>query len=143
MRPYPAKTAGTPIKFEYEANTGRFMYEWKDTPPKVADGGSLEELKLGSRETEFFVPAMLTKGRRVEVRGLRAIDEFDLDEDRQTLSIRLAQGSKNGDGVHRVEVMLEPMLEELFPLNTFWSDFKLRILTFIVVVLAAIFMYAY
>jgi hypothetical protein len=28
VRPYPAKTAGIPLRFEYEMATGVFVYEW-------------------------------------------------------------------------------------------------------------------
>ena len=30
VRPYPAKTAGIPLKFQYEMTTGAFLFEWEN-----------------------------------------------------------------------------------------------------------------
>ncbi|KAF8266909.1 cytoplasmic protein [Lactarius quietus] len=82
VRPYPAKTAGTPLHFEYEMATGAFAYSWATTTPEECCSG------CEARETEIFVPEGLVFGRRMVVEGLEEEgDTFVYDAMRQTLFV--------------------------------------------------------
>ncbi|KAG6908993.1 hypothetical protein DXG01_002482 [Tephrocybe rancida] len=116
VRPYPAKTAGIPRKFEYEMNTGAFVFEWDN----AAKGSSIRAL-----ETEIFLPSMLTSGRKVVVEGLGAEDTYVHDAQRQTLFI-VAKDTSPGR-THRVTVSVYPPLVPMFKINDFRSDFGPRI----------------
>ena len=117
VRPYAAKTAGIPLKFEYEMATGTFSYSWAARPstspseeqaaststllarqpssnvnetgsPSVHVPPSLtDHAPLLARETEIFVPAQLARGRRLIVEGLREGDTYSYDAARQTLFV--------------------------------------------------------
>lgn len=117
VRPYAAKTAGIPLKFEYEMATGTFSYSWavpsppfstspseeatststlmQQPPSNVNDSGSSSvhmppltgHPPLLARETEVFVPAQLARGRRLIVEGLREGDTYIYDVGRQTLFV--------------------------------------------------------
>ncbi|KAH8112810.1 glycoside hydrolase family 5 protein [Phellopilus nigrolimitatus] len=148
VRPYPAKTAGIPLKFDYEMNTGSFAFEWAIPFPAPADGISqsqspssptiapplqIASYVLKSRSTEIFLPAMLAHGRKVIVHGLETGDEYAYDESLQTLSVRILDDSPGSR--HRISVSLDPPLSSQFVVNTFWSDFGVRILSVVVVLL--------
>jgi hypothetical protein len=140
VRPYPAKTAGIPLRFEYEVTTGHFVYEWADPDALVADvegPHSAEQLKrhpvLTSRETEVFVPSLLTHGRKLLVTGLSPEDHYVHDEARQTLFIVTRKSTK-----HAISVTLDPPLQPFFEVNSFWNDFGPRIFAFLVVLLGVI-----
>jgi len=116
VRPYAAKTAGIPVKFEYEMATGTFSYSWavpSQAPPlstseatststsvrhplsNVNDSGWSSVLTpplagyplLLARETEIFVPEQLACGRRLIVEGLKDGDTYTYDAGRQTLFV--------------------------------------------------------
>jgi hypothetical protein len=116
VRPYAAKTAGVPLKSEYEMTTGTFSYSWA-VPPQppplstseatptsasvqrpssnVNNSGLLSvhtppltgHPPLLARETEIFVPEQLARGRRLIVEGLREGDTYTYDVGRQTLFV--------------------------------------------------------
>jgi hypothetical protein len=113
VRPYAAKTAGIPLKSEYEMTTGTFSYSWAVVPqspplsmseatststsvrqPIVNNSGSLSVHTppltghpLLARETEIFVPEQLARGRRLIVEGLGEGDTYTYDVGRQTLFV--------------------------------------------------------
>ncbi|KAJ7118441.1 glycoside hydrolase [Mycena crocata] len=148
VRPYPAKTAGIPLRFEYEMTSGAFVFEWavpseeKTASSPVAKTSSpplAGHPKITATETEVFVPSYLTKGRKVIVRGLGPDDRYIYDESRQTLFFvprNNAPGTK-----HRIQVSLNPPLEASFELNDLWSDFGARIISFLVVIIGIIIYY--
>ena len=126
VRPYPAKTAGIPISFEYEMNIGRFIFEWK-----VSDTTSKDTTKAKARETEIFVPSLLTHGRKLKVEGLEPGDSYIHDEARQTLFI--VHGASGTEEVRKVAVSVWPPLRPTFSVNTFWGDFGELIMSGLVV----------
>ena len=141
VRPYPAKTAGIPISFEYEMNTGKVLFEWATPKTRTDAKTKLSALRdvqavaheLKSKETMIFLPSMLTQGRKVLVKGLGRDDEYSYNESQQTLSIRTVD---NGPGSHhKIEITLNPPLQELFIVNDFSSDFRLWILSVGVLIL--------
>ncbi|PFH50868.1 glycoside hydrolase family 5 protein [Amanita thiersii Skay4041] len=135
VRPYPAKTAGIPLKFEYEMTTNAFVFEWvtpeePQNATKDADGATFgvsdpplhHHPVLTSRETEIFLPSFITHGRKVFVRGLSEQDNWLYDEARQTLFVVL-KDIKPGQK-HRIEVSVNPPPSRpAFELNDFWTDF--------------------
>ncbi|KAJ7742575.1 glycoside hydrolase family 5 protein [Mycena metata] len=137
VRPYAAKTAGIPLRFEYEMTTGAFVFEWAvpaPSAPPLAGHPALTAL-----ETELFVPSRLTKGRKLVVRGLGPEDRYVHDERRQTLFV---VPRDNAPGTrHRIQVELSPPLEAPFELNDFWGDFGPRIISILVVLLGIIVYY--
>lgn len=142
VRPYPAKTAGIPLEFDYEMNTGAFRFKWvipsstSSAPTSIASSSISPPLdvthELKSNETEIFFPSMLAHGRKVVAQGLDAGDEYEYDETRQTLTIRTAD---NTPGRARdILVNLDPPLEKEFDVNSFWTDFKLWIFVVVAVI---------
>ena len=138
VRPYAAKTAGIPLRFEYEMNTGAFTYEWANpfsgdakspstTSTTTTDKKSISDPPLTlhrpllSRETEIFIPSQLTHGRNLIVQGLAQGDKYFYDERRQTLFI-VTQNMEPGK-VHRVTVSVDPMPRVVFYVNDIWTDF--------------------
>lgn len=147
VRPYAAKTAGIPVRFRYEMNSGEFEYEWSipsDKPlenPIQQDLASVEQPPifgghpaLTSRETEIFIPSMLTEGRRVLVRGLGEGDKWEYDKKRQTLFI--LTHDVNPEKNYRVRVSFDPPLEPMFEVNDFWTDFGGHLVSVAIVLLA-------
>ncbi|EJD01855.1 glycoside hydrolase family 5 protein [Fomitiporia mediterranea MF3/22] len=129
VRPYPAKTAGIPIKFDYEMNTGRFEFEWiipsstsSSSSTSIYPPTNVASHRLTSNETEIFLPSMLARGRKVIVRGLEASGEYHYDEAHQTLVIRARSDSPGT--IHCIVVELDPPLKNEFVVNSFWSDFS-------------------
>lgn len=132
VRPYPAKTAGIPLRFEYEVNTGDFTFEWvipeeepsssppSRTEPSVNAPPRTAHPPLTSNVTEIFVPSFLARGSKVVVTGLGAHDSAAYDEARQTLAIRL--GDTTPGRVVRIAVALAPRLRPVFAVNDFGSD---------------------
>ncbi|KAL0945851.1 hypothetical protein HGRIS_012134 [Hohenbuehelia grisea] len=145
VRPYPAKTAGIPLRFEYEMNEGRFEFEWAvpleegtGADDKPRKGGKVASVahpplfghpRLLTRETEIFVPSMLTRGRTIVVRGLNGLTANDFsyahDEKRQTLFI-LPRATAPGTRF-AIEVTLTPKLAPAFEVNDFWGDFGMEV----------------
>ena len=134
VRPYPAKVAGIPVGLQYEMNTGRMHFEWL-TPLQLK--GSLSKsspnsqdpynlyLTIKSNETLIFYPSMLARGRKLIVEGLKDGDSYRYDEDSQTIFITTQDNSSGA--MHSATVRLDPPLQSLFPINTFMSDYGLRV----------------
>lgn len=133
VRPYPAKTAGVPTKFDYDINSGSFTFDWtvplaqsSTSPPAASINPPVSDLKhtLMSTTTEVFFPSMLARGRRVNVQSSEDCAGGYLhhyDEESQTLSII---PDKNTSGTrHSIRVSLDPPLKPLFLMNNFWTDF--------------------
>lgn len=145
VRPYPAKTSGIPIRFEYEMNTGEFTYEWANPDPAAEPMSSKPSVSspprtghpmLTARETEIFIPSSLTHGRKVVVQGLTVKDSYTYDESRQTLFV-LAHDSSPGK-THKVVVSLRPSLKPAFHINDVWSDFGWQICAALALVIGLI-----
>jgi len=145
VRPYPAKTAGIPLKFEYEMTTGTFTYEWANTKtegvlgsltPTISGAPRSGHPRITALETEIFVPSLITQGRKVVVEGLNSNDSYRYDERRQTLFI--VARDVNPDIIHKVTVSVSPPLTPSFELNDFWSDFGAQVALFMLAVLIGI-----
>ncbi|KAF7288945.1 Glycoside hydrolase family 5 protein [Mycena indigotica] len=143
VRPYPAKTAGIPVRFSYEMTTGTFEFEWvvpsaststSDYSPSVSSPPLSGHPQLNSYETEIFVPSALTRGRKVLVHGLTKEDRCLHDEARQTLFVVPADNSPGKRYAVRVEV--SPAVRPLFELNDFGSDWGGTVFAVVVVLLA-------
>lgn len=144
VRPFPAKTAGIPLKFEYEMNTGEFTFEWCNPDPKsTTTSGEISNPPLNgmapllAKETEIFVPSSIANERDVIVEGLEASDSHHYDHDRQTLYIVTADCKTPGKR-HRVRVRVRPELKAKFEVNDFWVDHGYRVVSVVVVILAAL-----
>lgn len=146
VRPYPAKTAGIPLKFEYEVTSGSFMFRWcnPDThtdsskatncAPTVTEP-SRSHPGIKALETEIFLPSLITHGRSVVVSGLDEDDSYVYDEARQTLFI-VAKNTQPG-GIHEVRVKLVALegfrsRPLLFEVNDIWSDFGMGVCALVV-----------
>ncbi|KAF8885813.1 glycoside hydrolase family 5 protein [Infundibulicybe gibba] len=138
VRPYPAKTAGIPLRFEYEMNTGSFVFEWANPEPGKATAHPplSGHPPLTARETEIFVPSLITHGRKVMVDGLGPLDQYHYDKSRQTLFI-VAHDTAPG-ATHKIGVFLNPPLDPAFGLNDFWGDFGPRVISFFVLVIGVL-----
>ncbi|PCH36934.1 glycoside hydrolase family 5 protein [Wolfiporia cocos MD-104 SS10] len=149
VRPYPARTAGIPLRFEYEMNSGAFTFSWTIPDPNaepVAPTTALVEKPplaghpvLTSKDTEIFLPSMLAHDRQVIVKGLRENDRYRYDEARQTLTITAADLVPGA--VHQIEVSLKPPIKAAFEVNSFWDDFGGHIIAILVLV-GSIFAYS-
>jgi len=144
VRPFPAKVAGVPLKFEYEMNTGEFTFEWCNADPKSTSGSNeisnppLNRMApLLAKETEIFVPSLITNERDVVVGGLEVSDSHHYDHTRQTLYIVTADCETPGKR-HQVRVRVRPELRAKFEVNDFWMDHGIRVVSFGVVIVAAL-----
>ncbi|KAI0752493.1 glycoside hydrolase [Daedaleopsis nitida] len=140
VRPYPAKTAGIPLRFNYEINTSEFEFEWAvphpaDARAEQAPDGDTATVHnpprsgmppLTTNRTEIFVPWQIAQGRTLVVKGLADTDRWTYDEAHQTLAI-LTHDNAPGT-VHRVTVGVEPLPKAAFVLNNFWSDWGDQVL---------------
>jgi hypothetical protein len=144
VRPYAAKTAGVPLKFEYEMATGSFGYSWAVPLSGMASGAGEENTAvhqqahasepsvqsppltglppLLARETEIFVPAQLAQGRKLIVEGLKDGDTYTYDVSRQTLFILpgVQTGELRNALVHEVRVRFDPPVGGELPYG-FWG----------------------
>jgi hypothetical protein len=130
VRPYPAKTAGIPLRFEYEMNTGRFVFEWsnvsEDHKAVAQDKASVNSPPLSghpsiqARETEIFIPATIMEGRKLIITGLGPEDKYVHDPQRQTLFVVTAD--VRPCQIHKLEVTLDPPLKPVFVVNDIWGD---------------------
>ncbi|RDB17369.1 hypothetical protein Hypma_001831 [Hypsizygus marmoreus] len=143
VRPYPAKTAGIPLNFEYEMNTGTFTFEWAN-PTATGDNSRATATVAGvprsghpnitALETEIFLPSLIAQGRKVVVEGLDSHDSHVYDEKRQTLFI--VARDTDPRRTHKVTVSLYPPLNPTFDVNDLWTDFGPRIMSVSAVVIA-------
>ena len=161
VRPYAAKTAGVPLKFEYEMATGSFAYSWAVPLSGPASGTGEENTTvqqqthaggpcvhtpplmghppLLARETEIFVPTQLAQGRKLIVEDLRDGDTYTYDAARQTLFV--LPGVQTGElgnvqaHAHKVRVRFDPPVGEELP-NDLWGDFAAHITAVLVVLFA-------
>lgn len=131
----------------YEMATGAFSYRWviptasqeqSSGSPSVHDPPRSGHVSLTARETEIFLPAMLTRGRKVTLRGLEGDDTWVHDEARQTLYILPKDNSPGSE--HLIEITVDPPLELFIP-NDFWSDFGLYLKAAFAGVLALLLIY--
>lgn len=145
VRPYPAKTAGIPVKFEHEMTSGTFTYEWanpKDdsllgsTSTKVFEAPRSGHPTITAIETEIFLPSLITQGKKVIVEGLDPDDSYRHDESRQTLFI--VARDVNPDKIHKVTVSVSPPVTPAFELNDFWSDFSGRIVLLVLALIGIV-----
>lgn len=124
VRPYPAKTCGVPVKFEYEVVTGRMVYEW-DNPSSSSPQAS----QLRAKETEIYFPSQLAQSCSLVVEGLESGDRYLYDEKRQTLFIQCQDVFETPGKRHRIVVSVSPSPvnspTKPFDVNDFWSDFSL------------------
>ncbi|KAJ3716397.1 glycoside hydrolase superfamily [Lentinula raphanica] len=146
VRPYPAKTAGIPLKFEYEVTTWSFTFKWCNPDASAHSNGSptvdkpsLSRSKINALETEIFLPSLIAHGRTVIVTGLEKDDSYVYDEVRQTLFI-VARNTDPGF-VHEVRVRLAvpegyKTRPPLFEVNDFWSDFGMGVCALVVLMTA-------
>ncbi|TFK32388.1 glycoside hydrolase [Crucibulum laeve] len=145
VRPYPAKTAGIPLRFEYEMTTGTFKFEWANPAKKTETTTSLAKSTsvsnpplvhpaITSFETEIFVPSQLAHSRKLVVDGLGRDDSYRYDEKRQTLFI--VSRDVAPEKVHHVTVSFDSPPTPAFVVNDFWGDFGPRIFSLVVVLLA-------
>lgn len=144
VRPFPAKTAGIPLKFGYEMNTGEFTFEWCNADPKsTSSSGEISNpplnrtIPLLAKETEIFVPSLIANERDVVVEGLEASDLHHYDPTRQTLYIVTADCETPGKK-HRVRVKVRPEVRAKFEVNDFWMDHGYRVVSVGVVMLAVL-----
>jgi hypothetical protein len=107
-------------------NTGMFTFEWRSPESK-------DNIVLTARETEIFVPSLITHGRKLVVSGLGAGDKYTYDEARQTLFIVTQDASSASGRMHKIVVSVNPPLRPHFEVNTFWGDFGETILSGLVV----------
>jgi Glycoside hydrolase family 5 C-terminal domain len=133
VRPYPAKTAGIPLKFQYEMTTGAFLFEWENPSQGERTLDSDNYIKsisnpprqlqqaLTSHETEFFIPSQLTRSRKVVVEGAEDGDKYRYDEPRQTLFF--FTGNNTPGHKHKIVVSVQRPPYPAFVVNDFWSDF--------------------
>lgn len=142
VRPYAAKTAGIPLRFEYEVNTGKLAYEWVSPDESASTSGSSSVFEpprslnhpLISRETEIFLPAQLTRSRSVVVTGLDKGDTWVHDEARQSLFIVTQDVSPGAR--HKVDVSVDPPPKPYFVVNDIWSDYGVVMYSIMAFVLA-------
>jgi hypothetical protein len=117
IRPYPAKTAGIPLKFDYEMTTGKFVFDW--AIPEESKETSRTPLRC--RETEIFLPSHLIRGRKVIVSGLSDEDRWSYDQSRQTMFV-VVKDIQPGRR-YRIEVAVHPPHRPQFDVNDLWMDF--------------------
>jgi hypothetical protein len=107
--------------------------------------------RLTSRESEIYVPSLITRGRRLRVIGYGIggpdAEWWRYDEERQTLFVLNppsagAEKDSLGDpgAVYSVEVTLDPPLRERWTMHTHWSDFGMYYGAFVSAVLAVLFL---
>ncbi|EJD50795.1 glycoside hydrolase [Auricularia subglabra TFB-10046 SS5] len=147
VRPYPAKIAGIPLSFDYDLNSGVFTFSWANPDSKAAPSNTRvatvgkPPLDVGvvvkKTESEFFVPSMLARGRKVVLSGIGFTKEhYEYVEELQTLYVRNV--SAVSGHVHRIRVEFDPPLEHAFEVSTHWWDFKITY-SVVAVLFAALF----
>lgn len=145
VRPYPAKIAGIPLDFKYDLNTGRFSFAWANPNPAAPSPSGLATigapplnvgLVITRNETEIFIPAMLSRGRRLIVTGPGLTNkDYEHVEELQTLFVRTAQSAPGH--VHRIRVAFDPPLEPVFEVGSPYTAFIVALLSALVALLLA------
>jgi Glycoside hydrolase family 5 C-terminal domain len=128
--------------------TGAFIYEWaipysrddSDSHIETGEAGTFGpplrgHPTLSARETEIYLPARLSAGRKLAVEGLLPDDAYFHDAARQTLYILPAPSHMTPGTVYRISVKLDPA-PHLFVVNDLWSDFSGYITALIALLLA-------
>ncbi|KJA23943.1 glycoside hydrolase family 5 protein [Hypholoma sublateritium FD-334 SS-4] len=150
VRPYPAKTAGIPLRFDYEMSKGSLTFEWAN-PEEAGSGAAISapgsssvfdpprvlQYPLRSRETEIFMPAQLTRSRTVVVGGLKKGDRWFHDAEKQTVFI-VTQDTTPGVK-HKIVIFVLPSPRPAFVVNDVWSDYGLYIRSSMIILLAIAF----
>lgn len=145
VKPYAAKVAGVLLKSSYEVHTGWFKASWAIKSAAAASysaSGSLIDwpplaslTDLRSRETEIFIPNLITRGRVLSVEGVAGTN-WRLDESRQTLFVLNPLGEEVD--VVSITVTLDPPLMPRWALRDH-SPVLYALLSILVVVVAAIY----
>jgi hypothetical protein len=143
VRPYAAKVAGIPLRFDYESTTGKFTFEWaepdpehKPSAPATASSPPLNSAVSSSRDTQIYIPSMIAHGRKVVVKGLQSGDVHRYVEELQTLFVTTRDGAPGS--VHRIEVEVDPPLKAPWAINDFWTDFGVWAWTVLAAILSFI-----
>ncbi|RXW11189.1 hypothetical protein EST38_g14666 [Candolleomyces aberdarensis] len=130
VRPYPAKTCGVPVRFEYEVTTGRMVFEWDNPLPTATSSSSSSTSSLRAAETEIYFPSQLAHSRKLLVQGLEPGDRYIYDEKRQTLFVKCRDTFETPGKRHRIVVDVSPSIDatiprpkDFFEVNDFSSDF--------------------
>lgn len=120
VKPYPTKVAGILLSTSYEVQTGEFSISWAFKKRKsgnffsstsLIDIPPLDNLdNLACRETEIYVPNLITRGRKLIVQG---VDErrWRFDESRQTLFVLNPSGDGGAAERVAIRVLLDPSLQ--------------------------------
>jgi hypothetical protein len=154
VRPYPAKVAGIPLKFEYDVNRGEFQFEWAKPALPSHDGDYDESLQGGpttsnpplvghphitSNLTEIFLPSTLVgQGKKfvVALDGAALGSRWWYDAPVQTLFIEQPSSEGIPDGAkYRMIFGLTPQPKAKWPMRTHWEDFAAYYLTFLAFVI--------
>ena len=104
--------------------TGKFVFEWTN-PVQGSDKAEVDASNISRHDTELFIPNLISRGRKLVVKGLGPEDRYYHDEPRQTLYITAADTSAGA--VHKITVTLDPPLQPAFRVNSFWGDFGARL----------------
>lgn len=151
VRPYPAKVAGVPLKFEYEVNRGEFTFEWAKSVS--GDGGNasfkggpsistppLEGYPvISSNLTEIFLPAPLVQGKKfvVALDGAAVGAKWWYDAAVQTLYVEQPAPETIADGAkYRLIFGLTPPPQPKWPMKTHWEDFATYYFAFLASLIA-------
>jgi hypothetical protein len=104
--------------------TGKFVFEWTNAAQPSGDRSHERTDKANCLrlDTEIFVPNLISRDRKLLVKGLGPEDRYHHDESRQTLYITASAPKR-----HKIVVTLDPPLRPAFRVNSFWGDFGPRL----------------
>ncbi|KAI0073547.1 glycoside hydrolase [Panus rudis PR-1116 ss-1] len=157
VRPYPAKVAGVPVKWNYEVNTGTCEFEWvvpyssaeeaneeAKGAPKVDQPPLTGYPPLKSNTTEIFIPHMLTQSASVVVATPKPTGsttsptstELTTTYNPAVQTLYIHQEDMTPGRRYSIQIRLDPPLKPLFPLNDLWTDYGPAITTVGVVLFA-------
>ncbi|KIM25743.1 glycoside hydrolase family 5 protein [Serendipita vermifera MAFF 305830] len=136
VRPYPAKVAGIPLKFDYDINRGEFRFEWAK-PETSTNSGSPKHPSVNrpplfghpaitSRMTELYVPMQLVKGRKIVVAldGAAQGSKWWYEASTQTLFVEQPDPSTIAEGAKFKMIFgLTPPPAAKWSATTHWEDF--------------------
>lgn len=92
IRPYAVKTAGVPIRSDFDHQTLRYEYEWESNGKCLGEKGQV---------TEIFIPSYHYAAHDVQVALSGGGGEYTLNRDLQTLYVR-----HEGVGTHKVAITI-------------------------------------